>query len=114
MNQFENEGPRTNNHVEGHNAALNRHIKHKTSDSKPRFEIVLDCVRTMETVTRYAHAKNMLGKSGKQVRRRVDIQRDAIFFKLKNDYLAQKISLIEYLKRLSLLFDLQEEVSFKF
>ncbi len=33
LNQFENDGPRTNNHVEGNNAAINRYLK----SSNPNF-----------------------------------------------------------------------------
>jgi hypothetical protein len=77
LNQFENDGPRTNNHVEGNNAAINRYLK----SSNPNFYKVLEYIKVDEcnSMWRWYASKN--NSSHAESRRKFDIQRDLQFKK---------------------------------
>ncbi len=104
LNQFENDGPRTNNHVEGNNAAINRYLK----SSNPNFYKVLEYIKVDEcnSMWRWYASKN--NSSHAESRRKFDIQRDLQFKKYKNQYNISQIDLITFIRSIGYMFDLHE------
>lgn len=70
LNQFENEGPRTNNHVEGHNSALNKAIGKNSIFFK-----VIEAIITDEVYRFWKWLSNKGGKSWSKLRRKIHIQK---------------------------------------
>jgi hypothetical protein len=107
LNLYMNEGPRTSNHVEGQNAALNRFI----AKSRPSITDSILALRAFEcqTVLRYcacinnnSHAKN---------RRNENIQRDLVIQKLKSRLERAQLTVIEYVEAVSRLFQIKKSKS---
>ena len=104
LNQFENEGPRTNNHVEGHNAAINRYI----NSSNPNFYKVLEFIKVDECNSMWRWYANKNDNSHARARNKLDIQRDILFQKFKSQYKSSQIDLITFIRSVGYMFNIHE------
>lgn len=106
LNQFENEGPRTNNHAEGHNFALNKSI-----GQNPNFYKVIEAIKTDEVYQFWKWLSNKGGKAWSKPRRKINIQRDITFQKHNSNYRQGKIDLITFIRSISYMFELTTKVN---
>ncbi len=104
LNQYKNEGPRTSNHVEGHNAAINREI----AKSNPSMIDSILTLRSFESLTVLRYYACVGGNSHKRARRQVDIQRDLVIQKLKGRLERSQLTVIEFVKAISSLFKIKK------
>ena len=101
LNHFENEGPRTNNHAEAHNSALNKAI-----GQNPNFYKVIEAIKVQENYHVWKFLANKSGKSWSIQRRSIYIKRDLLFQQHKNKYLN---SIIDLDKFISNMFDISKK-----
>jgi len=101
-NQFENNGPRTNNNCEAYNEKLGCVI----NKPNPNIWWFLDLIKSEDTHFTLAYYR-LLGEKNKEKdfkerpRNRIEIQKDLELAKLKNRYLKQELDAIELNRRAS-------------
>ena len=100
-NQFENDGPRTNNHAEAHNSALNKAI-----GSKPNFFSVVKALKVCENYNVWKWLANKGGNPWSKPRRRINVRRDIVFHQHKSKYTSGQIDLFTFIRSVSYMFDL--------
>ena len=98
-NHYDTIGPRTNNHVEGENAALNRFVNVESPDI---YSLIL-CLKDIESLVAIKYLKNELNNEP-QKRRPIDVQRDQVITLYKAEYSNKTLQLYTYLTKISQLF----------
>lgn len=93
-NQFDNDGSRTNNTVEGYNLKLNNFLS-----SHPNVWIFIRKIQSEESTSTLAYNRINDGSFRRRGRNKVDIQTDLNIQKLKCSYLARKITAMVYLEQ---------------
>ena len=95
-NQFDNDGSRTNNTVEGYNLKLNNFLH-----SHPNIWIFIRKIQAEESTSALTHSRVNDMTLNRRGRNKIDIQTDLNIQKLKCSYLAKKITAMEYLEQVS-------------
>ena len=90
-NHHQTNGARTNNHVEGENAALNRFVN---VDSHDIYSLIL-CLKDIESLVAIKYMKNQLHDKP-QKRRQVDDERDKSLAVYKMEYNNNTLNLYSY------------------
>ncbi len=98
-NHYSSEGPRTNNHVEGDNAALNRFVN---VDSPKIYDLIL-CMKYIESTFAVKYFKNK-ETNEPQKRRQEDINRDKAIQECRLQLARNQVSINGYLQKISLCF----------
>ncbi len=93
-NQFNNDGSRTNNTVEGFNLKLN-----KILSSHPNVVIFIRKIQSEKSTSSFAYNRINDGSFRRRGRNKVDVQTDLNIQKLKSSYLARKMTTMEYLEQ---------------
>ena len=99
-NHYDTHGPRTNNHVEGDNAALNRFVN---VESPNVYDLIL-CMKDIETSVAVKYFKNK-DSNFPQKRRQEDMDRDFGISIFKRQYANDELKLYGYLQKISSLFN---------
>lgn len=98
-NHFDTDGPRTNNHIEGENAALKRFIN---VDSPDIYSLIL-CLKDIESLVAIKYLKNQQVEKP-QKRRAIDVERDKSLAVFKAEYNSKTLQLYSYLSKIAHLF----------
>ncbi len=92
-NQFDNDGSRTNNTVEGYNLKLNNFLS-----THPNVRIFIRKIQSEEATSTLAYNRINDVSFRRRGRNKVDIQTDLNIQKLKCSYSARKITVMESLR----------------
>jgi hypothetical protein len=95
-NQYENDRSRTNNSVEGYNRKLNNFFT-----IHPNIWLFIRKIQSEESNAALTYSRINDGILNRRGRNKVDIQNDLEIQKLKCEYLSKKISVMEYLEKVS-------------
>ena len=95
-NHYDNDGPRTNNHIEGYNLKLQKFA----TCAHPNIWLFIGTIKQEEATYGCNFYRLELGKYKQRGRNKVDMERDIAILLAKNKYISNTVSIFEFLSYL--------------